>query len=327
MSGHLERGQLRIWRAGALGAVIIGVVLWGTFDAAEAQVTVRQNPVHAMPIQVDVDMVVVNVTVTGPDDRIVGGLGRNAFEVYDDKVPQRIASFSTEDTPISAGIIFDSSGSMADKIDRSKDATLQFLKTANSQDQFMLIEFNEKPEVTSGFTSNSEDFAYRLLAARPGGSTALVDALYIGLEKMRSASTNRKALLVISDGGENHSRYTSADLRRAVQESDVEIYAVGVFEPLRTRHRTQEEARGPGLLDEIADMTGGKLFIASDLAELPDIMEKISIEMRNQYVIGYKPSNLVRDGRWRRVKVKVQPPPGMRHVQVSARTGYYAPTQ
>lgn len=292
-----------------------------------AQISLRQNPIRTTPIRINVDMVVVSVTVTGPHDRIVTGLDPSAFVVYDDKVPQRIAAFATEDAPVSVGMIFDSSGSMADKIDTSKAAAMQFFKTCNMQDEFMLIDFNERPKWVGGFTSKFEDVQDRLVGIRAGGTTALVDAIYLGLAKMKNASMGRKALLVISDGGDNHSRYTEDDLRRLVQESDVQIYAVGVFEPLRTRHRTQEEARGPRLLADIAEMSGGRLFSASDVSELPDIMERISIELRNQYAIGYRPSNLVRDGTWRRVKVRVNPPRDLRSLQVYARAGYYAPTQ
>ena len=132
---------------------------------------------------------------------------------------------------------------------------------------------------------------------------------------------------MISDGGDNHSRYTEKDVKKAVKESDCQIYAVGIFEPLASRGRTTEEARGPSLLAELAEVSGGRMFSVEDANELPDIAEKISIELRNQYVIGYKPSNLVRDGRWRRVRVKLNPPRGLPPLQVYARTGYYAPTQ
>jgi Ca-activated chloride channel family protein len=291
------------------------------------RVTVRKPPIHVAPIQVDVNMVMVNVTVTDPYDRIVTGLDKDNFEVYDDRVPQKIASFSTEDAPISVGLIFDSSGSMGDKIQKSKEAALQFFKTSNPQDEFMLINFSDRPNLISGFTSKFEHLQDRLLFVKSGGRTALLDAIYLGLTQMKKSSASRKALLVISDGGDNHSRYTERDIKRAVRESDVQIYAVGIFEPLASRARTPEEAGGPSLLAELAEISGGRMFSVEDPNELPDIAEKISIELRNQYVIGYRPSNLVRDGRWRRIKVKLNPPKGLPPLQVYARTGYYAPTQ
>ena len=255
------------------------------------------------------------------------GLDQENFEVYDEKVGQQIVAFSTEDAPISVGMIFDSSGSMSDKIEKSKEAALQFFKTSNPQDEFMLINFNERPNLISAFTSKFENLEDRLITVRAGGKTALLDAIYLGLNEMKKGTTNRKALLVISDGGDNHSRYTERDVKKAVKEADVEIYAVGIFEPLSSRGRTTEEAGGPGLLSELAEVSGGRMFSVEDPNELPDIMEKISIELRNQYVIGYKPSNLVRDGRWRRIKVKLSPPKGLPPLQVYSRTGYYAPTQ
>jgi Ca-activated chloride channel family protein len=167
----------------------------------------------------------------------------------------------------------------------------------------------------------------RLLTVKSGGRTALLDAIYLGLSEMKKGTTNRRALLVISDGGDNHSRYTENDIKRAVKESDIQIYAVGIFEPMASRARTSEEAGGPGLLAELAEVSGGRMFSVENTNELPDIAEKISIELRNQYVLGYKPSNLIRDGRWRRIRVKLNPPKGLPPLQIYSRTGYYAPTQ
>jgi Ca-activated chloride channel family protein len=296
-------------------------------DQAGAHVTVRTPPIHVAPLQVDVNLVVVNVTVTDPFDRIVTGLDQENFQVYDEKVEQKIVAFSTEDAPISVGLIFDCSGSMGDKIQKSKEAALQFFKTSNPQDEFMLVSFSDRPDMISGFTAKYENLQDRLLTVKSGGRTALLDAIYLGLSGMKKATTNRRALLVISDGGDNHSRYTENDIKKAVKESDVQIYAVGIFEPMSSRARTTEEAGGPGLLAELAEVSGGRMFSVENTNELPDIAEKISIELRNQYVLGYKPSNLIRDGRWRRIKVKLSPPKGLPPLQIYARTGYYAPTQ
>jgi Ca-activated chloride channel family protein len=296
-------------------------------EAESSRVTILKPDIHVVPFQVDVNMVVVNVTVTDPYDRIVTGLEQDNFQVFDEKVKQKIEAFSTEDAPISVGLIFDSSGSMSDKIQKSKEAALQFFKTSNPQDEYMLINFSDRPNLISGFTAKFENIQDGLLFVKSGGRTALLDAIYLGLTEMKKATTNRRALLVISDGGDNHSRYTENDLKRAVRESDVQIYAVGIFEPLVSRGRTSEEAGGPSLLADLAGVSGGRLFSVEDASELPDIAEKISIELRNQYVIGYRPSNLVRDGHWRRIKVKLNPPRGLPPLQVYSRTGYYAPTQ
>jgi Ca-activated chloride channel family protein len=338
-------GNARVARRVLLLGTAAGLVLVGAMGAARvhgdeeahpsplsdqrrpAQVLVKPEQIHTTPIQVDVNLVVVNITVTDPYDRIVTGLDQSNFQIYDERVEQQIATFSTEDAPISVGLIFDSSGSMGEKIQKAKEAAMQFFKTSNPQDEFLLINFNERPNLISAFTSKFENVQDRLLFVKSGGKTALLDAVYLGLSESRKAVTNRKALLVISDGGDNHSRYTERDVKRAVQESNTQIYAVGIFEPVSMRTRTPEEARGPSLLAELADVSGGRMFSVEDANELPDITEKISIELRNQYVIAYKPSNLVRDGRWRRIRVKLNPPKGLPPLQVYARTGYYAPTQ
>lgn len=295
-------------------------------DNQGAKIEVRKPQIYTSPFHVNVNRVLVNVTVTDPYDRIVTGLDKSNFQILDDKVKQTILSFNNTDAPISVGMIFDSSGSMSDKIQKSKEAALQFFQTSNPQDEFMVINFNERPNLVSGFTSRFQNLQDRLLFVKSGGRTALLDAIYLGMEEMKKATTDRKALLIISDGGENHSRYTVRDIKEMVKESDVAIYAIGVFEPLSSRNRTPEEAAGPSLLSDLAAMTGGRMFSVEDPDELPDIAEKISIELRNEYVIGYQPSNLIADGKWHRVKVKLDPPRGLPPLQVYARTGYYAPT-
>jgi Ca-activated chloride channel family protein len=332
----IVQSRLGIWTAALvilLARPPLGVVAGGedpqqpASDQELPRINVRRPPIRASPIQVDVDMVLLNVTVTDEYERVVTGLDSSNFRVFDDKVEQQIVSFSTEDAPISVGLIFDSSGSMSDKIQKSREAVAQFFKTSNPQDEFLLINFSERFKQVSGFTSRYENLQNNLLSVKAGGETALLDAIYLGLDEMRKASTNRKALLIISDGGENHSRYTQRDIKQAVKESDVEMYAVGIFEPLGYRARTPEEADGPSLLAELAQVSGGRMFSVEDPNELPDIMEKISVELRNQYVLGYKPSNLIRDGRWRRIKVKLAPPKGAPPLQLYTRTGYYAPTR
>jgi Ca-activated chloride channel family protein len=157
-----------------------------------------------------------------------------------------------------------------------------------------------------------------------GHRTALLDAIYYGVDKMKEARHERKALLVVSDGGDNRSRYTPGEVRAQVRESDTEIYSIGIFDLYAA---TPEERQGPELLDDLSTETGGRLFRVDDLAEMGDIAEKISTELRNQYVIGFRPKDLTRDGKWRKVKVKVNPPAGLPPLTVHARTGYYAPLQ
>jgi Ca-activated chloride channel homolog len=339
MPGHISKrafrvGLILITAAWAIAGLSASCFASGDKPPAQPdtknqvpEVEVRRSPINTTPIQMNVDRVIVPVTVTDPFDRIVTGLAENNFEVFDDKVQQKILSFATEDAPISVGMVFDTSGSMSDKLQKSKEAALEFFKTSNPEDVFMLISFSNRPYMVSTFTDNYENILDRMLFVKAGGRTSLLDAIYLGLNRMKKTDTSRKALLVISDGGDNHSRYTERDIKRAVKESDVQIYAIGIFEPLADRDRTPEEAAGPSLLSELANVSGGRMFSVEDPSELPDIAEKISIQLRNQYVIGYKPSNLVRDGHWRRIKIKLHPPRGLPPLQVYARTGYYAPTQ
>jgi Ca-activated chloride channel family protein len=272
----------------------------------------------------NVDMVLVPVTVTDPLNRLVTGLEKEDFQVYENSGEERIVSFASEDAPVSIGIIFDLSGSMTSKLVRAREAILQFIKTANPQDEFYVIGFNDRPELIEDFTGSVEDIQARLATVHAGHRTALLDAIYYGIAKMKDAHHERKALLVVSDGGDNRSRFTEGEVRADVREADVEIYSIGIFDPYAP---TPEERTGPQLLDDISTSTGGRLFRVDDVDEMSDIAEKISTELRNQYVIGYKPRDLTRDGKWRKVKVKVNPPPGLPPLTVYARTGYYAPLQ
>jgi Ca-activated chloride channel family protein len=275
-------------------------------------------------IRVDVNLVLVPVTVTDPLNRLVTGLERQDFFVYENNALQKLKSFSSEDAPVSIGIIFDLSGSMTDKINRARSSILEFLRTANPQDEFFVIGFNDRPELITDFTSNVDNIESRLLTVKAGHRTALLDAIYFGLNKMRQAKNERKALLVVSDGGDNRSRYTENEVRAVVRESDVQIYSIGIFDQYAP---TREEQLGPILLHDVSEETGGQLFRVDDLADMADIATKISAELRNQYVLGYRSEDAKRDGKWRKLKVKLVPPEGLPQLTVHARTGYYAPLQ
>ncbi len=299
----------------------------GAPKGAEGQPLTGTAALKARPgslIQMNVDMVLVPITVTDPMNRLVTGLEKEDFQVYENNGEQKIRSFASEDAPVSIGIIFDLSGSMTSKLIRARASILQFIKTANPEDEFFVVGFNDRPELIEDFTSSVEDIQARLATVRSGHRTALLDAIYYSLMKMKEARHERKALLVVSDGGDNRSRYTEGEVRAQVRESDVEIYSIGIFDPYAP---TPEERTGPQLLNEISTETGGRMFRVDDLSEMGDIAEKISTELRNQYVIGYTPKNLTRDGKWRKVKVKLNPPSGLPPLTVHARTGYYAPLQ
>jgi Ca-activated chloride channel family protein len=276
-------------------------------------------------IRTDVDLALVNVTVTDPFSRLVTGLDQDNFRVYEDNIEQEIVSFSSEDVPISIGVIFDFSGSMANKIDKAREAALQFFKTANPQDEFFLVSFNERAELTSAFTNSVEDLQSRMMLTAPKGRTALLDAIYLGLSQMRGAHNAKRALLILSDGGDNHSRYNENDIKRLVKEADTQLYAIGLYDPLGYRSRTTEELNGPSLLAEITELTGGRVFAVEHLNDLPDVASKIGMELRNQYVLGYKPSNHAHDARWRKIKVKLRAPRGLPPLTAYSKTGYYAP--
>jgi Ca-activated chloride channel family protein len=299
----------------------------GTPKGAEAPAATGPDALKIHPgsfIRMNVDLVLVPVTVTDPMNRLVTGLEKEDFQVYENNKEEKIRSFAAEDAPVSIGIIFDLSGSMTSKLIRARESILQFIKTANPQDEFFVIGFNDRPELIEDFTASMEDIEARLATVRAGHRTALLDAIYYGVAKMKDARHERKALLVVSDGGDNRSRYTEGEVRAQVREADVEIYSIGIFDPYAP---TPEERTGPQLLEDISDVTGGRMFRVDDIDEMGDIAEKISTELRNQYVIGYRPEDLTRDGKWRKVKVKVNPPQGLPPLTIYARTGYYAPLQ
>ena len=276
------------------------------------------------PVRVDVDLALVNVTVTDPYNRLVTGLELENFRIFEDNTEQEITHFSAEDVPVSIGVILDLSGSMANKIDKSRMAALQFFKTANPQDEFFVVSFNEHAQLSSPFTTSVEDIETHLMFTAARGRTALLDGLYLGLSQMRGARNQKKALLLISDGGDNHSRYSEHDIRNFVREADTQIYAIGLYDPAASR-ATIEEVNGPALLNEVTDDSGGRTFVVGNLNDLPDIAIKIGMELRNQYVLGYRPANHTRDGKWRKIKVKLRPPKGLPPLNVYAKSGYYAP--
>jgi Ca-activated chloride channel family protein len=223
-------------------------------------------------------------------------------------------------------LIFDMSGSMANKFDRARQAAVQFLRTANPRDEFFLVRFKDRAEPASQFTSGTEELENHVMFSAAGGRTALLDAVYLGLGQMRNAHNSRRALLIISDGGDNHSLYSEADIRNYLREADCQLYAMGIFD----RHhisRKSEERYGWSLLSELVEMTGGRVFPVSKLTDLPDIAAKIGMELRNQYVLGYKPPDSRHDRAWRKIKVKLLVPKGLPPVKVYARSGYYAPTE
>ena len=302
-------------------------------EAAQVTITPRPKPVvkeEILPkadIRADVNLVLIPVTVTDPMNRFVTGLDKENFKVFEDKKQQVISQFSSDDAPISIGVIFDCSGSMGHKLEKSREAVSQFFKTANPEDEFFLVQFSDAAELIQPFTQNLEEIQNRLTFTQSKGTTALLDAIYLGLEESKKAHHPRKALLVISDGGDNNSRYTESEIRSRVKEADAQIYAIGIYEPAGARGRTPEEQNGPALLSELAEQTGGRHYQVENINELADIASKIGVELRNQYVLGYSPMNQERDGKYRKVEVKLVQPPKMPLLRAFFRMGYNAPAK
>src|SRR5579872_2642146 len=256
----------------SFAAVILAFGLWAADnvtiqprakpDKKTQGLTPRSN------IRVDTTLVQIPVTVTDPLNRFVTGLEAENFRVLEDKQEQKLVQFSNEDAPLAIGILFDCSGSMGSKLEKSREAVAQFLKTANPEDEFFLVEFNDSPTLANGFTKNTSDIQNKLTFTQSKGKTALLDGIYMAMNEMKKAKNPRKAILVISDGGDNNSRYTEGEIKNRIKEADVQVYAIGIYEPMGSRGRTAEELSGPGLLTEIAEQTGGRQFPVENVNEL-----------------------------------------------------------
>ena len=271
------------------------------------------------------NLVVIPVSVTDSSNRFVLGLEKGDFQIFDDGAEQEVAHFSGEDAPLSVGVAFDESGSMDYKLRTSRDAAAQFLKTMNPSDEAFLVEFNDKVKLSVGFTSQADELQKALQNVQPGGLTAMLDAVDFSLKEMKKAKNPRKAIVVVSDGGDNSSKYTAQQIESLVREADVQIYAMGVFEPTFNLGLSQAEISGPKLLSEIATQTGGRAFAATLSSDLPAVAARIAIELRNQYVLAYYPKNQLRDGKYHKVDVKLAQPKGISQVKAHWRLGYYAP--
>jgi len=271
------------------------------------------RPIRA-DLRVDTTMVLVPVEVSDGSGRPVTGLEQRDFRVFDDKIPQTISSFAMEDGPIAVGVVFDRSGSMATGIPLSRRTVSEFFKSANPEDEFFLVEFASAPKLIVPLAAdNGSDIQEKVGYSKPQGSTAMFDAVYMALNEIKHTKKQRKALLLITDGGDNNSRYTETEVKNAVRETDVMIYTIGVG-------ADYNEER---MLKGLSERTGGRYFTAG-FQDLPDVAEKVGIDLRNRYILGYVPTNKDRDGRYHRVEIKMVPPPGLPPLKASWRRGYYA---
>jgi Ca-activated chloride channel homolog len=269
---------------------------------------------QSQTLKVEVNLVLVNATVSDLKGRLVAGLERQDFRLWEDDVEQRVEYFSLEDLPLSVGIVLDTTGSMADKIPAARDAAIAFLKTSNPSDEYFLLEFSDQPKLVQDFTTDISRLQKHIFSISPRGLTPLFDAVHMGLEKIHGAGNTKKALLIISDGEDNHSRYTFSDLREFTRHQDAQIYAIGLI----------ASALGRATIGDLVETTGGRAFFPNSVNQLDDICTRIAIELKNQYLLGYRSTNVAKDGTWRQIHVEINPPKGLPPLTVRARTGYYA---
>jgi len=277
---------------------------------------------HVKPLRVDVDLVLVPVTVTDPMNRPVLGLRKQDFKVYENNDQQQIQYFSAEEAPISVGVLLDVSKSMTNKFVTERAAAEAFFKNANPQDDFFVITFADQPKLVTSSIESLDDIQESLASNIPDGHTALLDAIYLAVARMRSARYQHRALLIVTDGADNHSRYGLKEIRRLVEEASVDVYAIGIFDSLF--FRSFEEMMGKRWLREITDVTGGQTVAAAGLEKVPEIAADVSRQMRNQYVLGYRPHKSARDSKWRKIKVNVIQATGEARVQTHYKKGYVA---
>lgn len=281
------------------------------------------EPAH---LRVDASLVLIPVHVTTPLGVSVTDLDKSNFRISEDNVEQTITHFAKDDAPLSVGLLFDASGSMRSKMHKSSEAAAAFFKTANPEDEFFLVEFNERPRLAIPFTFDADELYQHIVRTRTAGRTSLLDAIHMAILQMKKARNSRKAIVIVSDGGDNCSRYSVGQIKNALLESDVQVYAMGIFDFDDTgKKKPPEEVNGPKLLDELAELSGGRHYPIDDLNDLPGISERIGLELRNQYVLGYSPTNLERDGKYRKIELELVPAEGMRPLRVQYRRGYYAP--
>lgn len=274
-------------------------------------------------VMVNTDLISFNVTVTDRYGRMISGLDKTAFTVYDEKQPQELTYFSAEDTALSVGILFDVSGSMSgEKIERARDALMRFMETSHPEDEYSLIGFNSRADVLLERTHDADAVLRKFTYVEPHGNTALYDAVYLGIEQLQRGTYLKRVLLLITDGEENDSRYSFREVRDTLAESGTMLYSICLLDPINLTGKAG--MRVQDTLNGLAEITGGRAFYPRSKAEMDEAFERIALELRHQYSIGYKPKNFISDGRWHRVKVRVAPPAGYVRLSVRSRQGYRA---
>jgi Ca-activated chloride channel family protein len=270
-------------------------------------------------LRVDVDRVLVTATVTDREGRFVTGLEKENFKIAEDKVPQEILDFSSEDIPVSVGIVVDVSGRMKDKLKTAVQAAITFLKGGSPDDEYFLVEFSDKP-TGSEFTNDIAKLQQRFMFSKAKGRTALYDAVYMGLSKLEDSNNAKRALLLITDGEDNRSRYTFSNVKQYIKEKDVQMYSIGIS----SGPGDSSAEQGKALLRDLSAISGGESFFPPSIYHLEDTTRSIAKELKYQYVLGYRSSNTEKDGKYRKIKVSAEYPNNK--LTVRAKQGYYAPT-
>jgi Ca-activated chloride channel family protein len=305
---------------------LILILLGGTFvvfaQTPEPTPPAQEEP-DDKPLSVKTDLVTLTLTVTDLYGRYVSGLNKNAFTVFNDNQEQEITFFSDVDAPISVGVLFDVSGSMSgEKIGKARKALERFINTSHPSDEYFLIGFNSRAQLLLDRTRDGDAVLQKLTLVQTKGNTALYDACYLGVERVTRGTRQKKAMLIISDGQDNASRYNFGEVRRLMKEADVTVYAVGIMDGRDAGSITGMQ--GQAFLDELTSVTGGKAFYPQTDVEMDEIFERIALELRHQYSIGFTPKDFTPDGKWHKTKVKVKPPRGISRLTVRTREGYYA---
>jgi Ca-activated chloride channel homolog len=301
------------------------------FTESSVTIAPRARPSVPQPesqtvLRSDASLVVIPTWVSTATGISVTDLSRDNFRVEQDSVDQPISYFVKDDAPVSIGLLFDMSGSMKTKMEKAAQAVQAFFETANTEDEFFLVEFSDRARLAIPFTKDSEEIHGRIAAGRPAGRTSLLDAIELALKQMKKAKHARKALVIVSDGGDNWSRHTAREVRGALLESDVQLYAMGIFDPDLSKKSPIENQNGPALLDELALESGGRQYRVANVNDLPSISRTIGIDLRNEYLIGYHPAES-RDGKYHHVKVKLHVPRDTPPLHASYRKGYYATSE
>ena len=324
--GRLEGKPVK--RAFAWIGIVPVLAIFLQLPDSKGQVEITPRPPKAggslsLPganLRVDTNLVLVPATVNDQFNHPITGLEKENFRIFDDKVEQTITSFLNEDEPIALGFIFDTSGSMQGLLPQGRAAAAELLRFADPQDEFFLIEFDTRPRLVIPLTSNSIPIGLEVMNTKTEGSTAMFDAIFMGIHEMRKSRKGKKALVLISDGGDNHSRYTPDEVNTVVKESDVLIYTVAIG-----AGHDADSTFGLGRMRKISELSGAHMFEEGP-SGLQETAQKIAIELRNRYVIGYAPKEMARDGRYHKIQLRLSPPRGLPKLFAHWRTGYYAPT-